>query len=365
MSTEAGRLRELVDLAQEGSSERRRDLLRGLTDAFFSRDAHAPAELALFDQVLGQLADEMEVAVRAELSGRISARPDAPGRLLRRLASDEIDVARPVLSGAALSETDLIAVARSQGQDHLQVISQRPRLSSALSDVIVERGDEETLSVLIGNDGADLSREAHEILVDKASDSPRLQEGLVSRRSLPVDLLNEIYFVAEARIREQILARNAAIDPAELERALESGRKRLAAQDGALPADYAQAEVDIQRMAANNELGPRTLAALLRGRQTTRFLVALSQLASVDFHTARRIVERRELDALAVICKAAGFEPSLFLTFAVLILDSDGDAMTKARQYGQLYNDLPLEVAQRTIRFWQLRRRTGDVAAAA
>ncbi|MDO9335892.1 MAG: DUF2336 domain-containing protein [Caulobacter sp.] len=365
MTDESGRLRQLVDLAQEGSSERRRELLRGLTDAFFSRDAHAPAEMALFDQVLGQLSDEMEIAVRAELSGRMSGRADAPVRLLRRLASDEIDVARPVLTGAALSESDLIEVARSRGQGHLQAISQRPRLSSAVSDVIVERGDEETLSVLIGNDGADLSREAHERLVDKASESPRLQEGLVNRRSLPVDLLNEIYFVAEARIREQILARNATIDPAELELALERGRKQLAAQDGALPADYAQAEIDVRRMAEKNELGPRTLAALLRGRQTTRFLVALSHLASVDFHTARRIVECRELDALAVICKAAGFEPSLFLTFAVLILDSDSDAMAKARQYGQLYNDLPLDVAQRTIRFWRLRRRTGDVAAAA
>lgn len=360
-----GRLRELIDLAQEGSSERRRDLLRGLTDAFFSRETHAPAELALFDQVLGQLAGEMEQAVRAELSGRLSIRRDAPGGLLCRLANDSIEVARPVLTGSALSDSDLIAVARSQGQGHLQAISQRPHVSSALSDVIVERGDEETLSVLIGNDGADLSREAQERLVDKAENSPRLQEGLVNRRSLPVDLLNEIYFVAEARIREQILARNAAIDPAELERALESGRKRLAAQDGALPADYAQAEADIRRLAEKDELGPRALAALLRGRQTTRFLVALAHLSNIDFHTARRIVERRELDALAVICKAAGFEASLFLTFAVLILDSDGDAMAKARQYGQLYNDLPLDVAQRTIRFWQLRRRTGDVAVAA
>jgi len=365
VSAEAGRLRELIDLAQEGSSERRRDLLRGLTDAFFSRDAHAPAEMALFDQVLGQLAGEMEVAVRAELSGRLSIRRDAPVGVLRRLASDSIEVARPVLTGAALSESDLIVVARSQSQDHLQAISQRRHVSSALSDVIVERGNEDTLSVLIGNEGADLSREAQERLVDKASDSPRLQEGLVNRRSLPVDLLNEIYFVAEARIREQILARNAEIDPAELERALESGRKRLAAQDGALPADYAQAEADIKRMAEKDELGPRTLAGLLRGRQHTRFLIALAHLAKVDFHTARRIVERRELDALAVICKAAGFEASLFLTFAVLILDSDGEAMAKARQYGQLYKDLPLEVAQRTIRFWQLRRRAGDVAAAA
>ncbi|HYE45635.1 MAG TPA: DUF2336 domain-containing protein [Caulobacter sp.] len=366
MSADPNRLRELIDLAREGSSERRRDLLRGLTDAFFARSEHPEAEMALFDQVLSQLAGEMEEAVRAELSGRISARADAPGGLVRRLAHDEIAVARPLLSGsAALSEGDLIEVARSRGQDHLLAISQRPRLSSAVSDVIVERGDEETLSVLIKNDGADLSREAQERLVDKAAESPRLQEGLVNRKSLPVDLLNEIYFVAEARIREKILARNAEIDPATLEAALEKGRKQMAAQDGALPADYAQAEADIASMAAKGELGPRALAALLRGRQTTRFLLALAQLAKVDFHTARRIVERRELDALSIICKAAGFEASLFLTFAVLILDSDSDAMVRARQYGQLYNDLPLDVAQRTLRFWQLRRRTGDVAVAA
>jgi uncharacterized protein (DUF2336 family) len=366
MSADPNRLRDLIDLAQEESSERRRDLLRGLTDAFFAQDAHGAGEMALFDQVLTQLSGEMEVAVRAELSGRISERADAPSGLMRSLAHDDIAVAGPVLrQGVGLSDNDLLDVARSKGQGHLAAISERAYVPASVSDVIVERGDDDTLSVLISNDGADISRQSHERLVDRAENSPRLQEGLVNRRALPIDLLNEIYFVAEARIREQILARNATIDPAELELALEKGRKRMAARDGALPADYAKAEAEIALMMEKKQLGPRALAALLRGREHTKFLVALSQLARVDFHTARRIVEKRELDALSIICKAAGFEPSLYLTFAVLMLDSDPDAMAKARQYGQLYNELPLEVAQRTIRFWRMRRQTGDVSAAA
>ena len=361
MSANSGRLRELVDLAQEGSSERRRDLLRGLTDAFFSRDTHAPAEMALFDQVLGQLAGEMEVAVRAELSGRLSVRRDAPSGVLRRLAADQIEVARPVLSGAALSDNDLLAVARSEGQDHLQAISRRRSLSSALSDVIVERGDEETLSVLISNDGADLSREAQERLVDKATDSPRLEEGLVNRRSLPVDLLNEIYFVAEARIREQIMARNAAIDPAELERALASGRKRLAAQDGALPADYAECAAYVEELKAAGQLTPQMLARFLRSGGTTSFLIALAQLSDIDFHTARQIVDRRELDALAVVCKSADLDRALFLTYAVVLLNDDGDAMAKAHSYARMYAELSRDAALRTLRFGRMRR--GAVAA--
>ena len=74
--------------------------------------------------------------------------------------------------------------------------------------------------------------------------------------------------------------------------------------------------------------------------------------------------ERREMDALSVICKAADFDRSLFLTFALLILEPTDDVMLKAKSYGELYAALPRESALRTIRFWRLRRQTGDVAAA-
>jgi uncharacterized protein (DUF2336 family) len=102
---------------------------------------------------------------------------------------------------------------------------------------------------------------------------------------------------------------------------------------------------------------------MLRNKEMTRFLVALASLADVDFNTARRILDKKELDALAIICKAADFDRALFLTFAILILDQDADAMGRARQYGELYTELPKDAALRTIRFWRMRRQTGDVAA--
>ena len=71
----------------------------------------------------------------------------------------------------------------------------------------------------------------------------------------------------------------------------------------------------------------------------------------------------RELDALAIVCKAADFERSLFLTFAVLVLDRDADAMGRAKQYGDLYAELPKESAQRTLRFWRMRRQAPELAA--
>jgi len=361
------KLHDLIALAQEPSSERRRELMRGVTDLFFNPDgAHGPTEMALFDDVLGQLAGEMEAAVRVELSQRM-AEADAPPRgLIQKLARDEsIEVAQPVLQRSrALSDDDLLIIARTSDQDRLRAISQRPTVSVAVTDAIVERGDDKTLGVLLRNEGAELSRQSAEAAVDRASENPELHEAVVARQNLPVDLLNEMYFVVETRLRRDILERNASIDPAELDRALAAGRKQLATRDGALPSDFTAVEAEIRTLRQKNAITPPVLAGFLRNRETTKFLISLCEMAEIDFHTARRILERRELDALAVVCKAADFERSLFLTFAVLILDREANALGRAREYGELYDALPRDVAQRTIRFWRMRRTSNAVAAA-
>lgn len=366
MSMARPKLHDLISLAEEPSPERRQELLRGVTDLFFTgEEGRGAGEMALFDDVLSQLAGEMEEAVRGELAARMALVDAAPQGLLRTLAADaSIEVARPVLEAStALTDDDLLSVARTRGQDHLRAISVRPTVSIAVSEAIVERGDDQTLGVLLANDGALMSRETHEMVVDRAVENPALHAAVVARKTLPVDLLNEMYFVVESRLRNEILARNAEMDPAALDAALAVGRKQLAARDGALPPDFAEAEAAIRALKLRAGITPGVLASFLRGREITKFLVALAELADIDFHTARRILERRELDALSIICKAAGFDRPLYLTFAVLILDRDANAMGRAREYGELYDALPREVAERTISFWRQRRQGAAVAA--
>lgn len=360
-----GPLNALISLAKEPSSERRRELLRGVTDLFFDGEGHAPTEIALFDEVMGQLASEMEAAVRTELSARLCYASAPPPALARSLANDDIGVAMPMLvHSSALTDKDLLQVANTHGQRHLRAISQRAEVSAVVADVLVKRGDDDTLDSLLRNDGATLSRQAHEAAVTRAAANPNLHEAVVSRRAVPIDLLNDMYFTVEAQLREQITARNAAIDPVELEAALAAGRQRIAHGDGALPADYKQAVQAVRLLRETGGVTPQALAGMLRNHQTTRFLVALAELADVDFHTARRILDRKELDVLAIVCKAAGFDRALFLTFVMLILDRAADGMARAKQYGETYTALPLDAAKRTIRFWKMRRQTGDVAAA-
>ena len=354
----ASRLPDLIALAQEPSSEKRRALLRELTDHFFGHAERSEAETALYGSVLSDLTDAMEVAVRAELAERFAESIDAPIQLIRRLANDEAeDVAQPVLRASPmLTEADLIQVIRSRGQGHMRAVSQRAEVSEAVSDAIVERGDDETLGVLLGNEGACLSRAASETAVERARLNPALHAPTVQRASLPPDLLNEMYFEVETRLRQRILEQNARMDPALLESALSAGRTRIATDDGVLPPDYTESLAYVEELRAAGQLTPQILARFLRSGSRTSFLIALSQLAEIDFHTARQIIERRELDALAVVCKAADLDRALFLTYAVVLLNTDGDAMGKARAYAGMYNDLTREAALRTLRFWRMRK---------
>ncbi len=351
------RLPDLIAMAQEPSSEKRRALLRELTEHFFGTAPRSAAEDDLYDAVLSELSADMETAVRAELSARFALSPNAPRNLIRRLANDEVAVAEAVLrASSVLTDEDLLGVVRSKGQDHLRAVSGRAKVSEAVSDVIVERGDDETLGTLLRNDGAVLSRAASETAVERAKANPDLHAATVERSALPADLLNDMYFVVEARLRQRILEQNASMDPVLLESALSAGRARVATEDGALPGDYAESLAYVDELRAANQLSPQMLARFLRSGSRTPFLIALAQLSDIDFHTAAQIVERRDLDALAVVCKAADLDRSLFLTYAVVILNTDRDAMVKAQGYARLYAELSKDSALRTLRFWRMRR---------
>ena len=91
--------------------------------------------------------------------------------------------------------------------------------------------------------------------------------------------------------------------------------------------------------------------------------MGLAKLAEVDAATVRTIMDRSDLDALAVVCKAAELDKSMFLTFAVLTCGGR-DAMSRAAVYGKLYAELPRDTALRTLRFWRIRCESGEAMAA-
>ncbi|MGZ3304951.1 MAG: DUF2336 domain-containing protein, partial [Asticcacaulis sp.] len=258
--------------------------------------------------------------------------------------------------------TDLMHVVSTQGQAHLRAVSRREEVPESVSGVIVRRGDDDTLHTLLSNEGARLSRASNEEVVQRAQANPALHEVVVNRADMPPDLMNDMYFVVETRLRERIMQENEKLDPSVIEQALAKSRDRVAVAYGSFPEDYERINADVETLRRNEKLTPGLLAKYMRDPNPTYFLCALAQLADIDFLTARHVVNRREVDALAIACKAAGLDKALFLTCAMIMLGDSDNAMGKAAEYGKLYMDLPQDVASRTIRFWRLRRAEGHAA---
>ena len=362
----SSRFAKLIDLAQASDSGRRRELLREVTDLFFeTAGKRSGNESALFDDVLQLVAAEMQDSVLAELSLAFADAPDAPVGLMRDLAAHSFEVAGPILSRSkALDDQTLLHVVTYQSQQHIHAVAQREGVSEVLSEAIVKHGDDLALDALIRNDTAQISRTSMEVAVDRAKANALLHEGVVRRRDVPLDLLNEMYFVVQSRLRDQILERNASVDPATLDAALAKARHRTRRAVGDPGAETRKAQAFVAAKKASGELNGRLLISLYREDKLLHFVHGLAEITHLDANTVGDLVERRDIDGLAMICRSANIERPLFVTLAVMIGGGD-DAMAHAEQYGKMYNSVPVDAAQRAMRFLKVRRAATDQSDAA
>src|SRR6202158_2238125 len=157
-------LDELEEHLASGDVQHRVKVFQRLADLFLAGSRrYSGAEIALFDDVLTRLVAEIETEARARLAQRLATLPNAPPGLIRRFAFDDaIVVAAPVLaSSSQLSDADLIENAATKSQDHLYAIAQRLRLSEAVTDVLVERGNRRVVTRVAENDGAQFRSGEH------------------------------------------------------------------------------------------------------------------------------------------------------------------------------------------------------------
>ena len=106
--------------------------------------------------MIGRLAAAIEAKARVELSNRLAPIANAPSGVIHLLAfDDDIAVAEPVLlHSPRLDDSALVANANSKSQRHLFAISQRQRLSEAVTDILVQRGDRLVVHSVAKNAGA-------------------------------------------------------------------------------------------------------------------------------------------------------------------------------------------------------------------
>src|SRR6266849_7141230 len=135
-------LRDLDDAVSRGTADSRTRALWHATDLLIA-GRYSDDEIWTFGEVIGRLADEIEVAARAQLAQRLARNDVAPVNIIHKLAFDDsVEVAGPVLrESGQLDAKALVANARTKSQPHLLAISKRKSIEETVTDVLVTRGN--------------------------------------------------------------------------------------------------------------------------------------------------------------------------------------------------------------------------------
>jgi len=361
MASENTNLHRLVELAKEPSSERRRDLMREVTDLFLEDpEGYSPTENSQFGEILAQVAKDVETVIRAELADKLADVPSAPGNLMKDLANDDaMEVANPVLQRSeSLSEDDLLDIVKSKGHDHAMAVSRREDVSENLSDALVETGNADVLVSLVENKSAQISRTTMEKVVDRSESIPALQSPLLERSDLPPEMMNEMFFFVSKAIKEQIIEKNGQLDESVIADLIAASQQQVVAslEQQTAQADRKAAKT-VESLFRLKQLNERKLMEYLDNGQMDFFTFAFAKLGELDVKTARRILAHPDCEAIAVVSKATGFDRSSFSKMVLKCGRTDTIFPEALNGLLRLYDSVPPEVAQRTMRFWRVRQK--------
>jgi uncharacterized protein (DUF2336 family) len=351
---------ELEDVVQRGTPERRAETLRRVTTLFLDgAEQFGDDHVALFDDVMGYLIDQIETKALAELARRIAPVPNAPPEVMRMLAvNDDIRVAGPVLAQARLHDSDLEYIAENKGQAHLLAMSTRIGLTETLSDILVARGDREVACSLAGNMKARLSNTAFAALIKRASDDGILAEKIGLRTDIPPRLFRQLLVQATEVVQGRLLARAKPETQTEIRKVLAQVSQEVGAK--AAPRSYAAA---MQTVRALHQQRPLTEADALDYAKAGKYdetLAALATMCSVPIEVVDRLMGGERFDPVLILGRSADFK---WDTVHAIInakpdaKDITADAIKAARDN---FDRLTPATAQRVVRFWQVRQGTGE-----
>lgn len=350
---------QLEETLMHGAVARRVELLRNITDLFFAGGVdYSEDQLALFDDVLATLTQNIEVSARALLANRLAAHPAAPPRIIHALAFDDmIEVAEPVLTQSPrLDDNALIENARTKSQAHLLAISKRNQLSGAVTDILVDRGNAEVVASTAGNRGADFSDAGYAKLVERAESSDELAQRVGARTGLPRHHLLKLLAKASDAVRAKLQAAHPdtrdAIDGA-VRKVAANAQKRTAAAD----TDVAAARLHVGKLHEAGQLDENRVAQFARDGRFNETNAAIACLSNMPFVMVESMMIESRSEGVMVLAKVLNFGwPTVKAILGMRGATAD-EAFTKVN-----YQRLKSSTAQQVLRFHKMQQQPATTA---
>jgi uncharacterized protein (DUF2336 family) len=347
----------LDDIVKYGDSKRRGDAIRKISDLFVQGAARfQPDHVDLFDGILVSLVPRTEIEARSELAERLSELANAPPLLVRQLVrEDEASIAGPLLRRSPMiDEPTLIEIARQKSQLHLLAISERPTLSTPITDVIVRRGDRDVVRRVARNAGADFSQVGYSGLIRRAGEDGMLALAVGLRDDLSTPQLKDLLERSVETVRRRLFEAAKPDTKAAINRLV--GEVSGLVKPLAGIRDFAPAQRIVVKLHHAGELNETALLGFAKAHQYEETIAALSALSSVRIGTIDHLVMGERHDPILILGKSIGLEWATVRALIALRLGPVRGLSAPDLEEARLnFERLVPGTAQRVLGFWRMR----------
>ncbi len=358
----ASLLDELQTVLAHGTIARRIETLQRVTDLFLNNTvSYSDEQITLFDDVFNCLIHHIESSSKALLARRLAPVAKAPPQTIHVLAFDDlIEVAAPVLSQSErLGDDALIESVRSKSQAHLLAISTRRVLSVAVTDALIERGNDEVVKSTVNNPGAEFSERGFTQLVERAEGDDDIATCVGMRPSIPRHHYLKLIAKASATVR----ARLAAADPDranDVSAAVGEVARRVRSMPGAIGVETTIAHGLVRSLYEDGRLDEQEVASFAEAGKFDETNAAIACLANVSIAVAERMMIESQTEGVLILAKVGGLSWTTVKTIIDMRRDLTHLEVTDIDAAKQTYERLRQSTAQQVLRF----HRTQQAAAA-
>lgn len=324
-------------LLHDDSPDSRVEVLEKVSSNY-NQDSFAEREREIAEQIFRLLMKDATLQVREILSSRIKENPNVPRDIVLHMAHDVDSVSLPVIAASeVLSDADLVNIVdATRDVGKLMAISQRPNVSTRVSDALVETHYPQVVSSLLGNDSAKISDRALESIIDDFRGDPAVIEAMVERKSLPITLVERLISQASDAVAGELKSRYKLSDE-QLRGDKDGTRDDMMLRMLRHDLDESQVIDLVQQMAASDRLNHSlVMTALCRG-QLAFFTAAMAHYAGIAYANAVRLIGDKGEHGFKGIYAKSGLPDTMFEAIRLILLVvkdlDDGEALPGSLLY--------------------------------
>jgi len=351
-------LDELQTTLAHGTVARRVETLRRVTDLFINGAVDfSDEQVGLFDDVFQCLIDHIETSAKTLLANRLAPIDTAPPLTIRALAFDDvIEVAGPVLSQSnRLDDKTLIENARSKSQAHLMAISTRRTLSGAVTDVLVQRGNDEVIQSTVNNPGAEFTERGFTRLVSRAEGQDDLTTCLGLRPSMPRHLYLKLLAKASDTVRQRLEAANPQ-QAAQVPTAVKEATRRARSAPSPVTRNAEIAHALVKSLHEDGRLDEPQLANFAGAGKFDEANASIAAMANVPVTVAENMMIETRAEGVMILARVAGLSWPTVKTIINMRDQLSGAEPTDIMACKDTYERLRPSTAQQVLRFHRMQQ---------